>query len=347
MSLEEVFLTHTGFLNFPREFGKPDRIPIYDKDEYLDAIQKYNGVRPCYVSVYHYLDIKDYSSAIIDKIFIDLEVDPYPKDVKIDLGLIWKALLDTKKLVKTLNYSDIFPRVYFSGRKGFSVYIDFPSVELDYPCKTLKKFVFRLKGVLNLKHVDTVVIGELGRLSRVPNTLHIKSGYFCIPLGIKEFFEFQNVNEILNLAAGPRFCELVKRPSNKVKKWLLKLDEEIDREEKKEAIRRLLRRKKGPKTYSKGIRPIVKKIMDYGLKSGLSGGTGHQLRLVIATELINNGWSDDQIWDYFSQLPDRNEQYTRDKLDYLRDENYHTFTTKKIKEILKEGNITLEKEGGS
>jgi hypothetical protein len=258
---KEVFLGHTGLLNFPRDFGIPERFIINNKDEYLDIIQEYNGRRNCYVSVYRYRDIKDYNSAIIDTVYIDMDDENTPPS-------IWNVYRETKRLVLCLMESNIIPRIYFSGNKGFAVYIDFPVVSLNYPKKTIRKFVNKIEEELKLTMIDKAPLGDLARISRIPNTQHMKSGLFCVPLEINEFLSFLNEKGIREIAKQPRNnYVLLKQPSKVVNYTLKKIDKEIDKEIEEEELLSFhsFLANRGKKKYknTNGITQTLGKIQSY------------------------------------------------------------------------------------
>lgn len=161
---------------YPREFGAMfdtlygkgfiRNIRIESPSDILPYIEKYRRT-DCYASVYSFNPFEE-RKALIDTIFID-----------IDAPSLKLALKEAHKLVQHLLELSITPRVYFSGAKGFHIYIDFkPAINIKP--QVIKKFVSMLARSLGLEHVDMKVVGDTSRLSRLPFTINSKTQRPCV-----------------------------------------------------------------------------------------------------------------------------------------------------------------------
>ena len=185
---------------FPREFAyKTLKTQRFYRNEYVWNVRslyihcKFRDFYDCYCSVYTFNDkpedgVKwDRSKAIIDTIFIDLD---------------WKESLtpplkEAKKVVNWCFEQGFTPRVYFSGAKGFHIYID-----LDKPAnvdkKAIKLFGIFLCNQLELRTLDMNVL-EVARVSRVPLTINTKTGYRCTPIDPRKLLKL-TAQDVLHFA---------------------------------------------------------------------------------------------------------------------------------------------------
>ena len=73
-------------------------------------------------------------------------------------------------------------RIYFSGSKGFAVYIDFEKTQIEEYRKKLDVFLDILINEHGLESLDKGVCVDLNRISRLPYSINSKSGRFCHPI---------------------------------------------------------------------------------------------------------------------------------------------------------------------
>ena len=194
-----------------REFGIPARIArAYSPEDLEELVDKYNGKRSCYTSVYVFDNLKDiegkanYDSAVINGIWFDFD---HNRDVN-------KCLLDVRKFVKKYcKPRSITPRIYLSGGKGFQMNIDFktPLEILDTQKRdNLRDYLTYLKKEYRLKTLDQACINNsVACLRRIPNTQYISkltkepTGVWCVPLSVDEVMTM-NIEELYGLAMEPR-----------------------------------------------------------------------------------------------------------------------------------------------
>lgn len=166
-------------LKFPLEVGIPRKI-IHNQKEFLNYINLYNGKKSLYRTVYSFKEIDntsrempDYDSAIIDSIFFDFDDK--------ECG----AYDEAYKLHEYCKKENIKHSIVMSGR-GYHIYIYTTIESLQYKKDAVKSgqmfFIDKLELIC-----DRQVIGDICRLTRVPNTYNIKGGRFCIPLTEEQF----------------------------------------------------------------------------------------------------------------------------------------------------------------
>jgi len=193
MNVELVDIHCKG--KFPREFGKKTK-RSFIRNEYatspetLARMCEFFDYEDCFVSVYSFEKFEygepwDRNTAIIDRIYIDLDCEE-------------NLRLPLKEALKIIDwYSRVFgvyPLVYFTGSKGFAVYLDFKPVKFRSSVEaknTLRLFATLLVEQLELKTLDIQVTVDIARLSRIPLTLNTKSNLYCIPLNSKKLDKLQ------------------------------------------------------------------------------------------------------------------------------------------------------------
>jgi len=176
------------FNKFPREFANPKRRLVYSEEEFYELIRKFLPFTNIYTSVYSFKIIDkekskpNYDSAEVDKIFIDVDE---PSE--------WEKIKYYHQLLKEQN---ILHTIVFSG-KGFHIYI-FAKLSNDNVQGWIKKEAIRnfvFKYFNDLKY-DRVVIGDLARITRVPNTFNFKRKRWCVPLTSKQLsMSYDEVSE--------------------------------------------------------------------------------------------------------------------------------------------------------
>lgn len=186
-------------------------------------MKDYNGITNLYTSIYQIRKneykiinnrkVRKYSSVIIDKLFYDLDI----------FKTCWHK---TQLIHKSLMKEDIKHTVILSGG-GFHPYIFTEPLKIEdlKQDKTEQHLKFILKnaqqGVINniinpylskedkitygyqkTCDIDSHVIGDIGRIARIPNTWHPKRKRYAIPI-IKNDFT-KSFEEILQLSKHQR-----------------------------------------------------------------------------------------------------------------------------------------------
>jgi len=188
-----------------RDFGIPARIAKPETREELEAlIDKWNGKKSCYTSVYAFDDDKGYESAYINTIWFDFD---HKRNID-------KCLKDVRKFYKRYcKPNRIIPRIYLTGGKGFQMNIDFHSL-LDLPPsikrRSLKEYLLYLKKKYSLSTLDErCVNNSVSCMRRIPNTQYISgltgesTGVWCTQFSVDDIMKL-SVEELYGMAMdGP------------------------------------------------------------------------------------------------------------------------------------------------
>jgi len=244
----------------------------------------------------------------LEKLFYDF-------DSKGELNKAWK---DASTFLLALEkYYSVKPLIVFSGQKGYHVYVFLSNCVLmptfhEGFLKNLYGDVQKriLKG-LNFETLDKGVIGDIKRLSRVPYSIHEKTGKLCQPLNLnREPIQVSSLDEYRENGLPTKLLEVC--------------GSEILKREKQQTYHR--------KTFFKHsgkIRPCL----EAALSLSLNKGEGHKMRLAIATEYLNKGFSVPQIVDLFHSQVDFSEEKTRYFVEDAQKKGYKPFKCATIREL--------------
>lgn len=164
----------------------------------MTLVKAYNGKKNIYFSLYNSVQKRDYqfggdnfSTAVIDKIFFDLDGNSLERpfeDLKKLIGYAWNH-----------NYKFC---MCFSGKKGFHFYLFCDETKSKDYLKNAHRYFTK---ILNID-LDCHVVGDVARISRMPNTYHLTGNKFCIPLSIDDVKK--GLPHILKKAESPNpeFC---------------------------------------------------------------------------------------------------------------------------------------------
>ena len=176
-ALEQGWLNHVSsdVIPFPRDVGipvvEPWRHKAHTRKEYVDMVSHHLNFSDLYVSLFSDWQIRHRA---FNKVFLDFDAKALSASFK-----------DAQKTVEYIekHYGN-YPRVYFSGRKGFHVIFDFePTVFGNYP-ETIREFVYNIMTELKLKTLDKHSVGDLRRVTRIPYTINQKANRLCIPISL-------------------------------------------------------------------------------------------------------------------------------------------------------------------
>lgn len=283
---------------YPREFGHPVRIksPIANDRQLTSTIERWQDKGdPAYVTVYSFSDWdRRPKSAIFDRVFLDLDHDTKPQ----------LAIDEAIRLIEGLNdQHDIKTTQYFSGKKGVAVYIDFNPVPIADENKkdVLAMFQKILKRIYNLTTLDMHVVGDINRISRLPNTLHQSSGLHCIPITLDQMHT--GIDEIMRMARSPCTDTSVVRHQNRtVRTYMLDYEQAVITKHKFEQQNAWMRGIRIPSTNPGGATRednIINSLID----QLNSGGLDHKRRvgLVWLMDDVNRTLS--EIIDVFMTVP--------------------------------------------
>jgi DNA primase catalytic subunit len=125
---------------------------------------------------------------IVSRLFIDLDIDPIQKET---IESIWSNL---NLFLYLFNENT---ELYFSGNKGFSIYIHIKPTSFDELFEERERLYFVLSAWLQ-KFLDKKVFLELKRIHRIPLTKHRTSGLWKVPVTPD-----LTVEKILSIAKAP------------------------------------------------------------------------------------------------------------------------------------------------
>lgn len=180
---------------FPREIAFPERRQVINEEQFKKMVEAYNGKKNIYYSIYD-------NTQTIDKVFFDFDGAD--------------ALADARKLVEWCLRTGYRFTCFFSGKKGFHVYVFCNKTKEK---KLLKNAHLAICKELSIKN-DIHVNGDIARVARVPNTYHITGKAYCIGLTKEEIltFSFEKIREIAQKPNsvhiyGKRLLELTALPT--------------------------------------------------------------------------------------------------------------------------------------
>lgn len=268
-----------------REVGTPERRFI---DSYKDLIITIEECKrrllPCYLSVQPY-SARDQPCSI-EKLFFEF-------DCADDPGRAWRDAVAFAEALK--HYYGVEPLLVFSGRKGYHVYaflektVQFKPSQLDLARRVYRELQLRIVRGLDLPTLDSGVVGDIKRLARCPLSVHEKTGSLCVPVTFerKPFIpeDLDAYRTLDSSLLSPIIKELKDR--GMLKNTLPKPNIRMRRDGR--------------------IRPCI----TAALGKPLDGGNGHLMRLAIAREYLNAGYSIDEIVPLFQNQPDFNPEKTR------------------------------------
>lgn len=172
---------------------KPRRFRILNQDDLDYFINIYNGKKDLYQAIYNYQDNIDVKNVIVDKIYLDF-----------DFNSNMKFLYDTRVVAQYLYDNDYLFYIRFSGN-GFHIFILLDDAKLKNPKVAIKHYVDFLHKKTQTES-DPAVVGDLRRVSRIPNTLNLKNKkqqFYCITLTFDELMN-KSYEDIRLLASKPR-----------------------------------------------------------------------------------------------------------------------------------------------
>jgi len=297
-----------------REFGIPARIARCSNVESLEGlIRQYNGKKNCYTSVYVFDDSKDkeggrtnYNTAALNTIWFDFD----------DEKNVDKCLKDVKKFIRRFcKPLKITPRIYLTGGKGFQMNIDFVMpVDLPEHIKkdSVKNYLLHLKKEYKLSTLDDICINNsVSCMRRIVNTLHMKGGVYCTQFSVEDVMKL-SIEEMYAIALEGN-CEIippVKSPKATRRFVEFVCDQYDIKHTVSNSIDFLLNQIENAagsvslKTdYSNEyIKPPRKCVMELINSSIDRGHSNHEQNNIIATELVNGGYSDQDISFVFKSI---------------------------------------------
>jgi len=160
------------YTNFPRQIGKYRNKIVNSEEELIQYVNRWNGKRELFTSVYAYGDIHNpdiderFNTAIIDRVYWDLDpLDDTHRSIVERLLMLSSALSD-----------DNVPHIIKASGTGFGVYAltdNFP-VSPDKKKTTIKVIQEYYDNKAGKINGDRTSYGDIARISRIPGTLNMK-----------------------------------------------------------------------------------------------------------------------------------------------------------------------------
>ncbi|MGA3289756.1 MAG: hypothetical protein ABSD42_05910 [Candidatus Bathyarchaeia archaeon] len=250
---------------------------------YIQLMQK--DIFPCWASVLPFQRRDD--PAVLEKLYFDF-------DCKDNIELAWSEASDFSSKIKRFYNADSL--LCFSGNKGYNLYIWLKKT-LKFTCdkKNELKLVYEklqealLKGT-QYKTLDLNPYGDVKRVSRIPFSIHEKSGYKCIPIDLKrKAIQLSTLLPYKENGLSKQFVDFCLR----------KTDEQKQQESEKKN-----RWDKQKISFNSQDNKKIRPCLTAALSHDLSGSNGHSIRIAIATEFLNNGHSPEETAQLFKNQTD-------------------------------------------
>jgi len=175
------------FNKFPREMGRPFKDGlVWNIDEINNFIKKYGSSYGIYISVYSFSSYHnnkpDYESAIIDKIYLDIDPPNWLNQVR-----------------KVFNFCKLknIMSIYTMSGGGSHIFL-FCKSNIQYKRSCIFNFQSYLENELGIL-IDPQSKGDLTRTFRIPGTFNYKRNRYCIYMDEKLIFNTPE-NEIYKIA---------------------------------------------------------------------------------------------------------------------------------------------------
>ena len=311
-SLMNHLRPYRGIDIFPRMLGVSIGDQILQKeidrpDAYINAALTFKG--DVFVSVYSIYEI---ANRAITTIFLDIDVKG-SSDMTKNLSKAYQILQANLAMLESLGIDVGKLRIYFSGMKGFHLYIDFRPIYLpeNVSFKSLILYLFNRLQLLRHHCSDPNVIGDLRRLSRVPYTRHLESNMYCVPIDPTE-----DLSDILEYAenplADPRPIHFNPKAGNELRKHIV----DILSRSRVFAEKIIVRKSERPKHIGHLPPPCIRAWLRE-LKE--TGELDHYARLNLAIYFLRKGRSIDYIDAIFrTYSKDYNPRKTRYQIEYAK-----------------------------
>ena len=191
-TIEESWLEHMPELPIMMGIGLlPEQFIVNTKEEFLSIMYRNLG-KDIFCSVH---SVEKRKEDLFVTLYLDIDMErELDYECFTDGYSLNRAYFDTLRVSMWLEKRNFKHRVYFSGNKGFNIYIDFPETKIEKWDNKIRAFVYLLERDLKVKRIDVGVVTDKNRISRLPFTKNSKSNRYCFPIDIHTF----NLNHITN-----------------------------------------------------------------------------------------------------------------------------------------------------
>lgn len=236
------------------------------------------------------------------------------------LNTAYEQALNLKQWFNT-NFEDLYSELWFSGGKGFHLYVYFQPIQVKNPKEIVKRITKTLKKDISL--LDTAITDIYTRRIRAKNSLHSNGKYYKVNVD-----KLEDINEVLIQARTKprRIIEPVFNESKPFTDWIKHIDESIS----------------NPTDYVHDARYTVDDEQTESLLTALKHVFKEGQRDTVTWALIHcfkrSGKTKDEVKDFFSNLElgdFENELQTKINLTYDCDDK-HLAGLKKVNELWRE-----------
>lgn len=299
-NLTEFFKVFYRNRVFPREvFIKTPRVFRSKVEDWATFYDYVIGRYDVYMSVF---SLEQQEQRLFDVLFLDIDSE--------DLSVAYMKLREVLRKLGDLDYW-----VFFSGSKGFHVYVGMEETYLNSYRGAMLRWV-HAKGLDKL--VDLSVI-EARRVARVPFTRHGKTKMFMVP--IKEDMSLKAI--IKSALTGHSLVDIEPLgnviPSEEVKKFDVT---RVEGEEKAYTVQSVKDIFADEEMYP----PCIKRILQLE-RAGVN--LTHEQRVLLASFLLHFKTADEVV-DYFRDQPDFDERTTRYQVNYIAQRRLKVMSCKNI-----------------
>jgi hypothetical protein len=289
--------------SFPREVGIPSRVLVNSRKEFIKTVTRFNGRTDVYASVYS-------ADLTVDKLFYDFD------------GA--SAVREATEFFNFLTSKNLTVIPVHSGKRGVHLYVLLhPSPpDKDLLLSVMRGLVEDCFGRETPSSLDFHTIGNLRQLARVPNTLRVGFGTYCVPLP-PNWTDFRR-DELL---------DYIKSPKTEVKIEVKKFPKLEDFGYKKEVKKvREVETFKVKLVNGEFFRQILRPCLWNRLHEP---EPSHDVRVASTIDLINSGVSPDEILRFFSTLGwrDFDIEDTRYQIQHIASRKYHSYSCKRLREL--------------
>jgi len=318
--------TKNLFYRFPRDFGFPQRIPVNNQKELEYQIQKNRGISNVYVSVYPV-------NLIIDKLFLDFDYGSPLAEAQ-TIAEYWTSLghsyipVASGRSDRIHLYLLFKPHIYGPKAKLLLTKATYNILTAVYGpiSDTIATIDGRQKRVFQnfLQQIispDPACVGDIHRLTRIPNTPRPNTRNFCTYLP-PEDFSFMSKSDILSHIKSKHHYTY-SRPDS----LPLLTDFPFDFEDMPK-----------PKSNFKELNtcPILKNVLRPCLYRHITQTHPiNEVRVATTIDLLFLGFPPDKICEIYSTLgwEDFNPKITLDKIHHAQSKNYSPYSCSKLRSM--------------
>ena len=312
---------------------------------------------------------KDNAIPRVDRLFIDFDVpdsgeyrggkkhaDAWARDMS-------RLLVRTRKVARFLlkaNDPGAW-QVALSGHKGVHLDLTFPPISdsngdlaqfkngMSSYADTLVEYLKDATGLDDLDQWVDVSSSDMGRLRRVPNTKHLGAteafgeDRFCVPVTLRELAEIKPAD----------YIELTRSRRSVTKSMWAEPSEKAG-----EVLTQRIRNARSSHLSSSGSTVDPERVSAYTERSNDSitvedlpfvlsdrpcilefvkrddafshGASSHLMEMFVITHMIDRNVPIETMIDFFSQLPDFDESYTRSQIEQYISRNYNPVNCDKV-----------------